>query len=131
MGKMIIDISSEIRISPELREQLLDADSISEFIQGVERNINLNLKDFGEISDLTTNLDIWKVLKTSCKITATPELIKQFEKWDHLEMIRMIEGDLRLTLNTYGEILDFRNHYDYEPDIKTFKNPLRSFLFFN
>jgi hypothetical protein len=54
-----------------------------------------------------------KKVKIFCKIDVSPELVKQFNKW---EFIRMMEKDLRIKLNNFGEVLEFKNDINVDLD---------------
>jgi hypothetical protein len=123
MGKMLFEVTSEISVSPEYVNH-------AEFPKNTELEIKTNLSEFGEIEDFTSELREGNILKTRCVINVSPDLVKTFESWSRLELTRSMEGNLRLTLRGFGEVLYFGFRMDYEPDIKTFKNPFRSLLFF-
>lgn len=123
MGKMTFDISYEISISIETVNQFKNDEQQPEFIRGTEEKVKLSLQDFGEILDFNNELVDNAIYKVNCKINVAPELIKLFEKRDKWEFARMMEADLRLSLYDLGEILDFKNGIEYEPDGKdSYKN---------
>lgn len=111
LGKMMFDVTCEINLLSSFLNQL-------NFHKMIEKELRDNLNDFGEIINFTNELRGSNHLKLSCKINVSPELTHQFET-NTLEFIRMMEQDLRLTFNGYGEILNFENGIDYVPDEKT------------
>lgn len=117
MGKMTFDISCEIGISLEDVKQLNKNDYFqSEYVRDTEEKVKIYLKDFGEILEFKNELVDKTKYKFFCKIRVLPELIIQFEKWGQWEFTRLMDRELRLSLNGLGEILDFQNDLDYTLD---------------
>ncbi|MGR3763086.1 hypothetical protein [Rossellomorea sp. NS-SX7] len=122
MGNMKITVTSEINLSAEYTDQ---PDKLQE-------EIDFILNKFGEIEEFSKKTDDHDILTLKTRLNAHDLQVKLFEKWGEWEYARNLDRDMKMNFIGFGEVKTCTSAVrDYEPTKKTFKNPLRSLLFFD
>ncbi len=121
MGKMKIRINCQINLSEEYENA---PDKLQE-------EIDFILNKFGEVEAFTKEQDD-SMLTLKSQLKAHELQVNQFEKWGEWEYARNLSRDMRMNFIRFGEVEEcISGVFDYEATKKTFKNPLKSLLFFN
>lgn len=121
MGKMKIRINCQINLSEEYENA---PDKLQE-------EIDFILNKFGEVEEFTKEQDD-STLTLKSQLKAHELQVNLFEKWGEWEYARNLSRDMRMNFIGFGEIEECNSGvFDYEATKKTFKNPLKSLLFFD
>jgi hypothetical protein len=120
MGKMKIRINCQINLSDEYENE---PDKLQE-------EIDFILNKFGEVEEFTKEQDE-NTLTLKSQLKAHELQVNLFEKWGEWEYARNLSRDMRMNFIGFGEVEECNSGvFDYEATKKTFKNPLKSLLFF-
>ncbi|MCA1054052.1 hypothetical protein LCM10_03550 [Rossellomorea aquimaris] len=121
MGKMNISIKVEMNLSEEYKGK---PDKLQE-------EIDFILNKFGKVEEFSKDHGEDNTFKVRAFLQAHEFQVSQFEKWGEWEYARNLSRDMKMNFIGFGEVTECISAVrDYEADPKTFKNPLRSLLFF-
>jgi vacuolar-type H+-ATPase subunit I/STV1 len=121
MGKMKIRINCQINLSDEYENEP----------EKLQEEIDFILNKFGEVEEFTKEQDE-STLTLKSQLKAHELQVNLFEKWGEWEYARSLSRDMRMNFIEFGEVEECNSGvFDYEATKKTFKNPLKSLLFFD
>lgn len=121
MGKMKIRINCQINLSDEYENEP----------EKLQEEIDFILNKFGEVEEFTKEQDK-STLTLKSQLKAHELQVNLFEKWGEWEYARNLSRDMRMNFIGFGEVEECNSGvFDYEATKKTFKNPLKSLLFFD
>ncbi|MCA0149461.1 MULTISPECIES: hypothetical protein [Rossellomorea] len=121
MGKMKIHINCQINLSDEYENEP----------EKLQEEIDFILNKFGEVEELTKEQDE-NTITLKSQLKAHELQVNLFEKWGEWEYARNLSRDMRMNFIGFGEVEECNSGvFDYEATKKTFKNPLKSLLFFD